>query len=230
MNVDSSTLKVSSYDGPTEISTLVFGGRQVHLVRPTDPDRLLEDPAVHAWNELDDYMPYWAYVWPGAYFLAEALGREAGPERPGGVAALEIGCGLGLAGLLAVARGWHVTFTDYDETALEFVRRSAAANAFDPSRYATTPLDWRDPPAEEFPVILGADVLYERRLVPLVANLLARMLSADGFALIAGPCRVATEGFARAVATRGLKYRDEPVSGYSPEQGWIRGTLYRVWK
>jgi predicted nicotinamide N-methyase len=230
MNVDSSLSRVSSYEGPTEISTLAFGSREVHLVRPLEPDRLLEDPTVQVWNEQDDYMPYWAYVWPGAYFLAEALAREPGPEEAGAVAALEIGCGLGLAGLLAVARGWHVTFTDYDETALEFVRRSAEANGFDPSRYATRPLDWRDPPEEQFPVILGADVLYERRLVPLVANLLARMLSADGHALIAGPCRVATEGFARAVAARGLKCQDEAVAGYSPEQGWIRGTLYRVWK
>jgi predicted nicotinamide N-methyase len=192
-----------------------------------DPDRLLEDPAVQAWNRQDDYMPYWAYLWPGAYFLAGAVASE--PDRPG-VAALEIGCGLGLGGLLALARGWHVTFTDYDETALEFVHRSAAANGFDPAAYATRRLDWRDPPDERFPVILGADVLYERRLVPLVADLLSRMLADDGHALIAGPYRVATAGFARALTCRGLKYADEPVAALSMEQGPIRGTLYRVWK
>jgi predicted nicotinamide N-methyase len=173
----------------------------VKLLRPADPDRLLEDPDVHALNRHDDYMPYWAYLWPGAYFLAEAVARE--PEGPG-VVALEIGCGLGMAGLVALGRGWHVTFSDYDEAALEFVRRSAAANGFDPSRYATRSLDWRDLPDERFPVILGADVLYEQRLVPMVANLLARMLTPDGYALIAGPYRGATEGFARALDPLGL--------------------------
>jgi predicted nicotinamide N-methyase len=233
MNVESSSPKVSTYDGPTVNWTLVLGGREVHLVRPQDPDRLLEDPEVHAWNRQDDYMPYWAYLWPGAYFLAEAVAREAEPEggwRPGMVEALEIGCGLGLAGLLAVGRGWHVTFSDYDEAALDFVRRSAAANGFDASVYATRLLDWRDPPDEQFPIILGADVLYERRLVPLVASLLHRMLAPDGHALIAGPYRVATAGFARALAQRGLKCADEPVAAISHEQGPIRGTLYRVWK
>ena len=35
-------------------------------------------------------------------------------------------------------------------------------------------LDWRHLSDEKFPVILGADVIYEAGLVPLVANLLAR--------------------------------------------------------
>jgi 2-polyprenyl-3-methyl-5-hydroxy-6-metoxy-1,4-benzoquinol methylase len=144
------------------------------------------------------------------------------------VAAVEIGCGLGLAGLVALARGWRVTFTDYDEAALEFVQRSAAANSFEPSSYSTRRLDWRAVTDDRFPVILGADVLYERRLVPLVANLIDRMLAPDGYALIAGPYRIATAGFARALTGLGLKYSDEPVTAHSEEQGPIRGTLYRV--
>jgi 2-polyprenyl-3-methyl-5-hydroxy-6-metoxy-1,4-benzoquinol methylase len=153
------------------------------------------------------------------------VAREPAPP---GVAAVEIGCGLGLAGLVALARGWRVTFTDYDEAALEFVQRSAAANGFEPSSYSTRQLDWRAVPEERFPVILGADVLYERRLVPLVANLIARMLAPDGYALIAGPYRIATAGFARALTGLGLNYSDEPVAAHSEEQGPIRGTLYRV--
>ena len=67
-------------------------------------------------------MPYWAYLWPGAYFFWSPIG--GGPRAgPGGwLPALEIGCGLGLAGLRGTgAGGWQVTFTDYDEGALEFV-------------------------------------------------------------------------------------------------------------
>jgi predicted nicotinamide N-methyase len=227
MNVDSSSSRGITYTGPTRFSTFSFGGRNLRVLRPADPDRLLDGPDVQAMNRHDDYMPYWAYLWPGAYFLAEAVARE--PEGPG-VEALEIGCGLGLAGLVALGRGWHVTFSDYDEAALEFVRRSVEANGFDPARYATRSLDWRDPPDEQFPVILGADVLYECRLVPMVANLLARMLAADGYALIAGPYRIATQGFAHALDPLGLKYEAEPIAALSEEQGHVQGTLYRVWR
>ncbi len=37
---------------------------------------MLDDPGVLAWNRRDDYMPYWAYLWPGAYLLAEAVAAE----------------------------------------------------------------------------------------------------------------------------------------------------------
>jgi predicted nicotinamide N-methyase len=225
MNVDTKSMNSGTYAGPTRFSTFSFGGRPIQMLRPDNPDLLLEAPEVHAWNRQDDYMPYWAYLWPGAYFLADAVARE---PIGGGVDALEIGCGLGLAGLVALSRGWRVTFTDYDDAALEFVRQSAAASGFDPATYTARVLDWRSLPDQRFPVILGADVLYERRLVPLVANLIDRMLAPDGYALIAGPYRVATAGFARALAALGLKYSDEPVTAQSEEQGLIRGTLYRV--
>jgi predicted nicotinamide N-methyase len=227
MNDDRESSRSTTYAGPTRISTLTIQGRQVRLIRPSDPDRMLDDPGVIAWSAHDDYMPYWAYLWPGAYFLAEAVAREA--ERPG-VSALEIGCGLGMAGLVALSRGWHVTFSDYDEAPLEFVRRSAEASGFDPARYATRVLDWRDLPDEQYPVILGSDVLYERRLVPLVAKLLSRMLTADGYALIAGPYRVATEGFARALDAVGLRCENGPIAARSEEHGPVQGTLYRVWR
>lgn len=215
----------TAYSGPVRSESIAVGRRSLVLVRPADPDRMLDDPAVLAWNRDDDYMPYWAYLWPGAFLLAGAVDAE--PWAPG-APALEIGCGLGLAGLVGLARGLRLTFTDYDEGPLGFVTRSAAANGFAPSSFETQRLDWRDPPAARFPVILGADVLYERRLVPLVANLLAASLAPGGLALIADPCRAAAEGFAAAVEALGMSCEAVPVSAGSAELGSVRGTLHRV--
>jgi predicted nicotinamide N-methyase len=186
---------------------------------------MLDAPDVLAWNRRDDYMPYWAYLWPGAFLLAEAVAREPWAD---GTPALEIGCGLGLAGLAGLARGLRVTFTDYDPAPLDFVAQSAGANGFDPSRFHTRCLDWRDPPDEPFPVILGADVLYERRLVPLVTGLLAQMLAPGGLALIAGPLRTATQGFPDALAAAGLECEAVAVAVEDTELGPVRGTLHRV--
>src|SRR5689334_17242665 len=132
----------TEYAGPVRISDFEVGGGPIRLVRPSDPDRLLDDPAVLAWNRRDDYMPYWAYLWPGAWLLAEAVAREPLPIAAG-AEALEIGCGLGLAGLVAVRRGLRVRFTDYDPAPLRFVAESARANGFDPSRFSAARLDWR---------------------------------------------------------------------------------------
>jgi predicted nicotinamide N-methyase len=186
---------------------------------------MLDEPGVLDWNRRDDYMPYWAYLWPGAFLLAEVVAGERWVE---GTRALEIGCGLGLAGLAGVRAGLDLTFSDYDEAPLAFVRRSAGANGFDLAHVATRRLDWRDPPDERFGVILGADVLYERRLVPLVAGLLAATLAPGGVALIADPYRASAEGFAAEVEARGLICEAVAVAADSEELGPVRGTLHRV--
>ncbi|HEY2156969.1 MAG TPA: methyltransferase [Isosphaeraceae bacterium] len=184
----------------------------------------MDDGDVHDLNQRDDYMPYWAYLWPGSFLLAEVVARGRWSGEP----ALEIGCGLGLAGLVGMARGLKVRFTDYDAAPLEFVARSASENGFDPSDFTTGLIDWRHPPAEAFPLILGADVLYERRLVPLVAGVLARMLSPGGEAWIADPYRAAAEDFPAVVAAQGLECFAEVVEADSVELGPIHGTLHRV--
>ncbi len=118
------------------VTSIEIGGRAIRIVRPADPDRLLDDPAVLHWNRRDDYMPYWAYLWPGAYLLAETLlkkvsGTVSPPEKVSGTVlsfdTLEIGCGLGLAGLAALARGLQRAFHRLRPGAARFRRREAPA-------------------------------------------------------------------------------------------------------
>jgi predicted nicotinamide N-methyase len=217
----------TEYRGPVTSSRAVVAGVPLVLTRPAEPDRMLDDPAAVAWNRADDYMPYWAYLWPGAFLLAEAV---AAREWAAGVKTLEIGCGLGLAGLTAVRCGASVVFSDYDEAPLEFVARSAAANGFDPSRWSTRRIDWRSPPSERFAVVLGADVLYERRLVPLVADVLAAVLAPGGVGMIADPYRVSAEAFPAEVRSRGMTCEAVAVTADGGELGAVAGTMHMVEK
>lgn len=217
----------SGYEGREEVVEWHSGGRKVRVVRPGEPDRLLDDPAVGDWNARDDYMAYWAYLWPGAFLLAERVGRSEWRE---GTRALEIGCGLGLAGLVGVSKGLEVVFSDYDVMALGFVEKSCEANGFGRGRYSTMLLDWRELPEERYPLILGADVLYERRLVPLVVNLVRRMLEPGGEALVAGPYRVATEDLRGELEGWGLVAEVEEVEARDEEGRVVRGAVHRIWR
>ena len=217
----------SSYDGPIQEITVQAGGKLIRLVRPGDPDRLLEDPEVVAWNQTNDYMPYWAYLWPGAFLLSDAVVAGGWPAR---TPTLELGCGLGLPGLVAVSCGLMVQFTDQDRTPLDFVTRSAAANGFDPALHAVGLLDWRYPTEGKFDLILGADITYERRLVPLVASVIAAQLAPGGVALITDPNRDAAEGFAQAVRAVGLAVEAIPAEADGEELSPVQGTIYRIWR
>ena len=97
------------------------------IARPSESDRLIDHPSVRSAFAADDYMPYWADLWPAARMLAKAILRETWVP---GQSALEVGCGLGLPGIAALAMGLNVTFSDYDATALHFAADNARAERF----------------------------------------------------------------------------------------------------
>src|SRR5262249_45371048 len=134
----------------------------------------------------DEYLPYWADLWPAARMLAKAILRE--PFTPG-LSALEVGCGLGLPGVAALSRGLRVTFSDYDATALRFAADNARLNGFD--NFELLQIDWRPPPANaRFPVVLASDLIYELRNVAPLVNLVKHVLQPDGVCLMTDQDRV----------------------------------------
>jgi predicted nicotinamide N-methyase len=175
-----------------------LGGTLVVLAVPNDPDSLLADEEVLEANRRDDYMPYWASLWPAASEMAGALQHA---RWPAGTRVLEVGCGLGLVGIAGLMQGWEVTLSDYEPQALRAAAVNAEANGFPHARTAV--LDWRRPPAEEYSVILACDVLYEPRNHTPILNLLDTMLAADGCAWIGEPGRTPASQFHHAATDAG---------------------------
>jgi predicted nicotinamide N-methyase len=113
---------------------------------------------------VDEFLPYWAELWPAALAVAEAL-----PVSLGGVRVVELGCGLGLPSLVAAARGAFATAVDWAADAVELLEVNAARNEL---HVRAERRDWREPWAERFDLAVAADVLYERRNVePVLARL-----------------------------------------------------------
>src|SRR5437762_2574686 len=81
-----------------------------------------------------------------------------------------LACAVGTTGIAAALRGWHVTFTDYDPEAVQFAAHNAQRNGIPEERVRAIHMDWRSPIAEKFPWVLASDVLYERRLHPLLLD------------------------------------------------------------
>ncbi len=200
-----------------------FGDREILLARPRDPDRLLDDPAVQRASRENAYMPYWAFLWPGARLLAEYILSQVWPP---GTRAAEIGCGLGLAGLAALATGMHVTFTDYSPAALALATHNARLNRFD--QFATRIVDWQDPPREPFDLLLGADDLYEPRCLGDVLRVLDAMLARAGVALLSDPDRAVADAFPEQARARGYAVNCTAVESVAEDRRVIRGRIFRV--
>jgi predicted nicotinamide N-methyase len=178
---------------------VLVGGRAFRLISPTNPDSLLEEleePTADAAKHFAD--PYWAKIWPAAPLLAEALMRA---ELAPGPKALELGCGSGLVGIAGLASGLDVTFSDYVPLAVELAIENAARNGFPGA--AGIVLDWREPKADQFPLILGADVTYDRTHFPHLLDVVEAMLSPGGEAWFGEAGRGPAEEFVRRAEERG---------------------------
>ncbi len=203
---------------------VIVEGHTFAIERPDDSDRLLDHPDVRATFALDEYMPYWADLWPAARMLAKAVLRE---PWAGGPHALEVGCGLGLPGVAALARGLRVTFSDCDATALHFAARNARLNGFDD--FETLQFDWRRPPESlRVPVVLASDLLYELRNVEPLVGLIKQVLLPDGVCLLTDQDRVPSHLLRERLAAEGLPFTTQVMHAGEPGGRRVRGTLYRI--
>ena len=170
------------------------------LLLPADPDAFILKTEVH--EEWPD--PYWAQLWPAAKTMAALVLAQ---DWPAGSQILELGCGNGFVGLAAAARGWHVTFSDYDPFAVELALANARGNGYD--KLAGEVIDWRNPPADHrFEQIIACECLYDPELhAPLLNTLLAR-LKPGGSAWLCDPGRGdMAENFVRAARERDWRVR-----------------------
>jgi len=199
------------------------GDRTYTLAYPGNADDLLNHPSTQSAFEADEYIPYWAEIWPASHMLAQALLKQNWPQ---GQTALEIGCGVGLPGVVALSLGMHVIFSDYDATAVSFAAHNATNNGY--QNFETLPLDWRVPPSFQVPLILAADVIYEERNIPPLIAFIQTVLAPEGICLICDPDRSTKGGFRYALKQANLKFTREPAKAPGPGTRTVTGSVYCI--
>jgi predicted nicotinamide N-methyase len=203
---------------------VILGKHVLYLERPADTDGLLEHPALREELAKSGYIPYWAELWPAARMLARWILDRAWPE---GLHALELGCGLGLAGIAAQARGMHVTFSDHDSAALHFAARNARLNG--QRRHATLRLDWRyPPPGLSYPVILASDLTYQPENVLPIVRLIKSALQPHGACFLTDQDRLPAQLLRTTLEAEGLSFVTRMVRAGEPGGRRLKGSLYKV--
>lgn len=170
-------------------------GRNLAITCVEDAEALFSKMVVGDPNSLevkDERLPYWATLWGSALVLADAL--LTGNLITPGEQALELGCGLGLASAIAALKRAKVTVSDYQADALKFARLNCLQIAGqDPEMLL---LDWREPPTEkQYPLLLGADLVYESRFFDPLINTFSTLLAPNGRILFSEPNRMLGKPF-----------------------------------
>ena len=171
------------------------------------------------------HLPYWAELWDSAIGIGQWLARQhAGggsevvgsgsakrdvapspqthhPRPPTHFNVLDLGCGMGLAGTVAAALGARVLFADLEPPALLFAQLNSLPWR---QRVRTRQLNWQsDRLGERFDLILGADILYERKQWDYLEPFWRAHLAAHGMVLLGEPGRQTGDLFVDWITGRG---------------------------
>jgi predicted nicotinamide N-methyase len=166
-----------------------INGYIINLVKVTNIDDLLERA-----NSADE-IPFWAELWPSSIGLARYILEHKTDFKDRSV--LELGAGVGLAGIAAKLAGGQGVQSDFTIEALRFTQVNCLRN-----QVAATDLllaDWRNFPIDigSFDWIIGADILYEKSLHSQLSNIFKQYLKPDGAVLLADPGRNYGKDFIR---------------------------------
>ena len=148
-------------------------------------------------------------LWPSGAHLAARMASHV--LRPG-QRILEVGCGLGLASLVAHRRGADITASDSHPLAQQFLAANLLLNALPSMKYRVG--EWRPSesqaagapadPAECFELIIGSDVLYDRDASLALAGFIGRHAMPSCEVWIVDPERGNRPAFSRRLEALGF--------------------------
>jgi predicted nicotinamide N-methyase len=184
--------------------TIEVAARRLSIIRPRSSEELLDEEAF----DREEFLPYWAELWPSALALAEVAAEHV--RR--GLRVLELGCGLAVPSVVAALAGGRVLATDWSPASLLFAAENARRNG---AELETELVRWDDAHAlagrAPWDLVLASDVLYERRNVELLLGLLPGVVAPGGLVLLADPGRPHVGAF---LAAAEASWRVEPVEPF----------------
>ena len=170
-------------------------GRPFSVLQIKDPDQLLNHLLEKGPNHpdvLDERIPYWAEIWPSSLGLSNYLLEYAGDLT--GKKVLEIGCGLGLTGMVAASLGAEVCISDYITDALGPACQMWTLNGLAYPNFRQ--MDWRYPlPELAADLVLASDVVYESRNYQPLLDALPSLMLHEAQVLLSEPQRSFSRDF-----------------------------------
>lgn len=184
-----------------------FGELTLTIETPPDLDKLLETAAEESPHSVDA-IPYYSILWPSAIALAKHLSENHALFK--GQRVIELGCGLGLPSILCAKLGAEVTATDFHPGNEQWLQHNATINR---AKLNYQQLDWNtfvaadpDLPLAPAPLIIGSDLIYERKHIAALVCAINALSLPNGNVIIADPGRDHLQLFASAMKKAGWNH------------------------
>ncbi len=204
---------------PVEVESVTMGNRVLKVLQvkdegeyllqrleeilgPVHPDGALGEETLLRLMEVQ----WWMKIWEPSFVLALFMGTM--PPKPG-EKILEIGAGSGIVGIYAALCGHDVTISDIQEDALLCARANAMMNGL--PDLPVVSFDWCRPySGRPFEVIIGSEVVYDRRSYDALISFLDQALAPGGTIFLAKNRRLHTPLFFEKLV-RLFKFKEKVV-------------------
>ncbi|RZJ19817.1 MAG: SAM-dependent methyltransferase [Haliea sp.] len=166
--------------------------------------------------------PLFGLLWPSGQVLAGVMASyELGGKR-----ILELGCGLGLASIVAHRRGGDITASDCHPLAGGFLRENLRLNGLPAMKYHAANWSAVNAGLGLFDLIIGSDVLYDRGQPQALSQFIDRHSRLEVEVLIVDPDRGNQASFNRKMVLLGYAHSKTAVIAL-PDGAVFKGKLHR---
>ncbi|MFZ1744564.1 MAG: methyltransferase domain-containing protein [Nitrospirales bacterium] len=174
---------------------------------------------------------YWDRIWPSEVALSECLIHQFFPTKLQGVKVLEIGCGTGLAGVVAARLGAYIMFSDMVPITLEATKESCRLNQI--SNSDTCLLNWSETiePKELYDLVLGSEVFYDEGILANISHVLEQVVAPGGKGLFCDPNRLGLDTIERGFKEKFIVAIEEIPLNWPPRKDAgveKKGFLYQL--
>ena len=188
-------------DWPTRTVSRNFGKIDIRLRLIDDFDKVL-DYCADNFPDNTDMIPYYADLWPSAEALTGFICTNH--SNINNKTVIELGCGLGLPAIACAKLGASVTATDFHPHNRKYLLDNAAMNGV---TLEYSRLDWSRPPADrQFDLIIGSDLLYEKKQLQPLTYCVTKLLRDDGIFILADPGRDYIQDFVTGLENSGFSH------------------------
>ncbi len=134
---------------------VIVGKHRLQILQIVDLEKYIDDLIEEPRERIE--LPFWAKIWPASILLSYYLTSPALDQKMDKI--IELGCGIGLAGLFSASRGFNVILSDYNLDALIFSKINILKNNLQ-DRASVLQIDFtRDRLPQRFDYIIGSEIL-----------------------------------------------------------------------
>ena len=204
----------------TKLETISIDGIPLNIVSLADRNQF-DDPEKEA-EKLgisDSMWPISGLVWPSGLVLARVISRL----NLANMSVLEVGCGIGIASLIAAYNDVNITASDYHPIVKNLLFRNAKENNIGDIKYIHG--DWHYPISNhgKFDLIIGSDLLYDTHHAEILSVYINCHLSIHGRVILIDPQRRRTGKIKKAMEALGFQYETTnlDIEGKEEQKGFF---------